>query len=157
MELKQFINTMMQSRGLRALLPVSQGLLYPCFTTRDGMLCAHFLANSSTIQPEGMVQYTPITHVTALFPGGAVVSVENLKFNPCFRDVDFTASTLIPKRSPEEKQQARENMALLTQLVNQVLTHWEETGTADTEAYHRQLSKVLLPQQWALYQRVMGW
>lgn len=157
MELKQFINKLLTQPGLHSQLPVNQGMLYPCFDIRDGKLIAHFLTNASAITPEGMVQQMPLYHITALYPHGAVLGVENLKFNPCYADVDFTASTLIPKRTAEEKLLARQRMEELTKLVNEVLESWEATGTAAPAAYHEQLNTVLLPEQKALYQRVMGW
>lgn len=157
MELKQFINKMMQSNGLRAMLPVNQGLLYPCFTICEGNLCAHFLAHGSNITPEGMVQHMPLYHVTSLYPRGSVVSIENLRFNPAFADTDFSASTLIPRRSPEEKQKAKEQMQQLTNLVNGALDSWDETGRADFDAYHEKLTQVLQPEQLQMYRKVMGW
>lgn len=157
MELKQFINKMMQSNVLRAMLPVNQGLIYPCFAVREGNLCVHFLACSSNITPEGLVQNMPLYHVASLYPQGRVVGIENLKYNPSFADVDFTATTVIPKRDPEQKQKAREQMQQLTALVNGVLGSWDEKGTADFDAYHEKLAQVILPEQLQMYRKVMGW
>lgn len=157
MELKQFINTMMKNQGLRSLLPVSQGLLYPCFAVREGKLCAHFLANASAIRPEGMVQHMPLYHVTALYPEGYLVGIENLKYNPAFEQIDFDAFAVIPKRDPVQKQQAKEQLQELTRLVNEVLDTWDREQNADLTAYHEQLLRTLLPQQQMMYQKVMGW
>lgn len=156
MELKQFMNTMQQNVGLRSLLPLNQGMLYPWFTVTGGRLCAHFLANASVITSEGMVLHTPAYHVIGCYPEGTIGCIENLRYNPAFRDVDFGATTLLKKRDAEEKQQAKERMRRLTELVNEVLRQWDETGTADFTAYHQQLAAVLTEQQLQMYHMVTG-
>lgn len=153
MELKKFINVLQQNVGLRTLLPLNQGLLYPYFEVRDGQLYAHFLANASTITPEGMLLYPPAYHVLASYPQGQILCVENLRYAPAFRDVDFSATTLLEKKSPEEREEARAQMAQLNQLVEDVLKNWE---CADVAAYHRQLACVLTDQQMQMYLKVAG-
>ncbi len=156
MELKQFIHTLQQDPALRRLLPINQGMLYPCFTLCEGKLCAHFLTHASSITPEGMVLYPPAYHVAALYPQGSILCVENLRCNPGFQDVDFAATTLVTKPGPEEKQQRKAQIARLKVLADRVLADWDETGTADFTAYHSLLQEVLTSQQTQLYGRVTG-
>lgn len=153
MELKKFINTLQQNIGLRTLLPLNQGLLYPYFDVRDGQLYAHFLANASSITPEGLLLYTPAYHVVASYPQGEILCIENLRHSPLFRDVDFSATTLLEKKAPEERELSRAQMAQLNQLVEDVLKNWEG---ADVAAYHRQLACVLTNQQMQMYLKVTG-
>ena len=151
MELKKFINALQQNVGVRTLLPLNQGLLYPYFEVRDGQLYAHFLANASKITPEGLLLYTPAYHVMASYPQGEILCIENLRYAPIFRDVDFSATTLLEKKSSEEAELARAQMARLNQLVEDVLKNWE---CADIAAYHLQLACVLTQQQMQMYLKV---
>ena len=153
MELKKFINVLQQNIGLRTLLPLNQGLLYPYFEVRDGQLYAHFLANANNITPEGMLLHTPAYHVMASYPQGQILCIENLRYVPCFRDVDFSATTLLEKKSPEEAAAARAQMATLNQLSEEVLKDWKN---ADIAAYHKQLECVLTDQQMQMYLKVAG-
>lgn len=156
MELKQYINNLQQNPGLRALLPVHQGMLYPYFTVTHGRLCAHFLTNASRLTEEGMVLYTPAYHIVGTFPDAHILCIRNLKYDPAFADVDFSATTVLEKKSPSEREMAKTQMMKLADLANQVLCQWEETGTADLPAYHQQLSQVLTQQQMQMYLRVTG-
>ena len=153
MELKKFINTLQQNVGLRTLLPLNQGLLYPYFEVRNGQLYTHFLANASTITPEGMLLYPPAYHVMATYPQGEILCIENLRYVPAFRNVDFSATVLLEKKNPEQREAARAQMAQLNQLAEDVLKDWEN---ADIAAYHRQLSCVLTNQQMQMYLKVTG-
>lgn len=153
MELKKFINALQQNVGLRTLLPLNQGLLYPYFEVRDGQLYTHFLANASTITADGMLLYTPVYHVLATYPQGNILCVENLKFAPIFRDVDFSVTTLLKKKTPEEQESARAQLTLLAQLADAVLEDGNDTNIA---AYHRQLACVLTDQQMQMYLKVTG-
>lgn len=156
MELKQFINKMQQNTGLRTLLPVHQGMLYPYFSVCNGRLCAHFLTNASRITPEGMVLYTPAYHIIGCYPEADIPCIRNLKYDPSFADVDFSATTLMEKKSPSEREMAKAQMLKLTELVNDVLRQWDETGSADFSAYHQQLQLVLTEQQLQMYAKVTG-
>ena len=153
MEMKKFINALQQNVGLRTLLPLNQGLLYPYFEVREGHLYAHFLANASNITPEGLLLYTPVYHVMASYPQGQILCIENLRYAPAFREVDFSATTLLEKKSPEETATARAQMAKLNQLSEEVLKDWEN---ADIAAYHKQLECVLTEQQMQMYLKVTG-
>lgn len=153
MELKKFINALQQNVGLRTLLPLNQGLLYPYFEVRDGQLYAHFLANASSITSEGLLLYTPVYHVVASYPQGEILCIENLRYSPLFRDVDFSATTLLGKKSSEEKETARAQMVKLNQLSEEVLKDWEN---ADIAAYHKQLECVLTDHQMQMYLKVTG-
>lgn len=153
MELKKFINTLQQNVGLRTLLPLNQGLLYPYFEVRDGQLYAHFLANASSITPEGLLLYTPAYHVVASYPQAEILCIENLRHAPGFRNVDFCATTLLKKKSAEEQEVARAQLAQLSQLADSVLNDPEN---GDIAAYHKQLSCVLTDQQMQMYLKVAG-
>lgn len=156
MELKQFINTLQQSPALRAMVPMNQGMLYPWFTLLDGKLCVHFLTNASNVTPEGMLLHTPAYHVAALYPSGRLLCVESLRCRADFQDVDFSAATLMPKPDPIRKQEGKARMRRLTELVNDVLHQWDETGTADFTAYHELLQIVLTEQQAQMYRKLTG-
>lgn len=153
MELKNFINKLQQNVGLRTLLPLNQGLLYPYFEVRDGQLYTHFLANASSITPEGVLLYPPAYHVLASYPQGQILCIENLKFNPLFKAMDFSATTLLEKKTPEERDTARARLAKLTELAEEILKDWEN---GDIAAYHKQLEIVLTEQQMQMYLKVTG-
>jgi len=153
MELKKFINTLQQNVGVRTLLPLNQGLIYPYFVRQNGKLCAHFLGNASNIMAAGMVLHTPAYHVVASYPKGEVLCVENLQYNPAFRNVDFSETTLLIKKTPQQREEAKAQMAKLAQLAEEVLQDWEN---ADLEAYHAQLFQVLTQQQVRMYRKVAG-
>lgn len=156
MELKQFINQMQQNVGLRAMLPVHQGMLYPYFTIINGRLCAHFLTNASKIIPEGLVQYHPEFYIVSCYPHADIRCIQDLKFAPAFSDVDFTQSDLLEKKSDEERAVARQEFQKLNRLAAEVLDQWDREGNADLAAYNQQLGRVLTERQYQLYLRVIG-
>ena len=112
----------------------------------------NFLQGQEAIS-DGLLLYAPAYHVLATYPQGNILCVENLKFAPIFRDVDFSVTTLLKKKTPEEQESARAQMTLLAQLADAVLEDGSDTNIA---AYHRQLACVLTDQQMQMYLKVTG-
>ena len=156
MELKQFINKMQQSSGLRSMLPMHQGMLYPYFTITNGRLCAHFLTHASKIIPEGLVIYPPEYHIVSCYPEGDIRCIRDLKYDPAFASIDYSQTALLEKKSPAERETAKQNLQKLAELSDCILSQWEQTGDADLAGYHSQLAQVLTQQQYQMYLEVTG-
>lgn len=156
MTLKEFIRKVQTSPVLRDILPMDQGMLYPAFSITREKLCVHFLAHRTAVTAEGLQIWPPELYFQFTYPHGALLTVRTLAFDPDFSTADLQKPTLLPNRSPEEKEEYKKAMQRLIETGDSLLSAWDEAAKADVSAYNRALKAVLLPEQEALYNRLMG-
>ena len=156
MTLKEFLKTTQTSPVVRAVLPIEQGMLYPAFCVTRGKLCVHFLCHRSAVGKEGLKVWPPELHFQFAYPTGGILTFQDLKYSPAFAGTDFTAHSVIPPRSQEQRTWYQENIRRLETLGNSLLEAWDEQGSADPSEYMRVLERVLTPEQTAAYRRLMG-
>lgn len=156
MELKEFMKKIQQDPVRFQMLPMTQGMLYPAFSVTQGKLCAHILCHRSAVKPEGLQIWPPEYYFQYVYPQGKSLAVQSLRYSAQWESTDFDTTTLIPNRTPEERECAREAIKELNRLGDELLNAWDETGTADVRAYHQQLAQVLESGQWELYRRFLS-
>ena len=146
MTLQGLMRDIRQDPVCRAMLPVDMTMLYPAFSVKRGVLCAHVLCHRAAVKPEGLEIWPPELRLEFACPRVRPISVVNLKF-----DGPYTEGTkVLPNRSPEEKARYSAAMRRLAALGDGLLAEWEETGAADVSPYNECLRSVLEPSQWQL-------
>ena len=146
MTLQELMRNIQQDPVCRAMLPVDLTMLYPAFSVKRGILCAHILCHRVAVRPEGLEIWPPELRLEIACPRVRPISVVNLRF-----DGPYTEGTkLLPNRSPEEKARYGEAMGRLVSLGDRLLADWGKTGSADVSAYNDCLRSVLEPSQWQL-------
>lgn len=141
-----------QNPVCRSMLPVDLTMLYPAFSVKRGILCAHILCHRAAVRPEGLEIWPPELRLEIAYPQVRPISVVNLKFDGVYPE----GTKLLPNRAPEEKASRAEAIRSLIALGDALLANWEKTGDADLSAYHKCLSAVLEPAQWELLATLAG-
>ena len=146
MTLQELMRKIQQDPVCRSMLPVDLAMLYPAFSVKRGILCAHILCHRAAVKPEGLEIWSPELRLEIACPQVRPISVVNLKF-----DGPYTGGTkLIPNRSPDERARHIETVHKLVSLGDALLTEWEKTGSADLSAYNECLKSVMEPAQWEI-------
>lgn len=128
------------------MLPVDLTMLYPAFSVKRGILCAHILCHRAAVRPEGLEIWAPELRLEVAFPQARPISIVNLKFDGPYDD----GAELIPNRSPDERSRHIEAVHRLVSLGDELLAEWEKTGNADLSAYNECLRSVLQSSQWEI-------
>lgn len=155
MKLREFIGKITASPASREIVPYNQNLLYPQFSVSRGQLCLHFIGHTAAVLEDGLLIGAPEVYLQVSYPQGEILGYQNLKYSPCFAETDFTHTTLIPNRTPEERTRRREAMARLETLGDAVLEAGEELAGPLSD-YRKMLAEVLEPEQMAAYDRLLG-
>lgn len=156
MKLKEFMKKILSSPVTRAVLPVNQGMLFPAFTVTQDKLCLHFICHRSRVTGEGLQVWPPELYFQFAYPKGTLLTMQNLRYSPCFADSDFEEARLLPPRTAEERERYRDDMRRLEQLGDEILASWDASGTAELETYNSLLERILTPEQAACCRRLLG-
>lgn len=146
MTLQDFMRKIQQNSVCRSVLPADLAMLYPAFSVKRGILCAHILCHRAAVRPEGLEIWSPELSMELAYPQARLISIINLKFDGPYTD----GTKLIPNRSPEDKARYAGAIRKLTDLGDGLLTSWDETGSADVSAYNECLKSVLDASQWEI-------
>lgn len=146
MTLQELMRKIQQDPVCRSMLPVDLAMLYPAFSVKRGILCAHILCHRAAVKPEGLEVWPPELRLEIACPQIRPISIVNLKFDGPYAD----GTKLIPNRSPDERSHHGEAVHRLVSLGDGLLAEWEKTGSADLSAYNECLRSVLEPSQWEI-------
>lgn len=146
MTLQDFMRKIQQNSVCRSMLPVDLVMLYPAFSVKRGILCAHILCHRAAVRPEGLEIWPPELSLEFTYPQARPISIINLKFDGPYAD----GTKLIPNRPPEDKARYAGAVRKLTGLGDGLLAGWDETVSADVSAYNECLKSVLDISQWEI-------
>lgn len=152
MTLQEFMRKIQQNPVCRSMLPVDLTMLYPAFSVKRGVLCAHILCHRAAVRPEGLEIWAPELRLEIAFPQARPISIVNLKF-----DGPYEGTTrLLPNPAPEERAGRAQALRELVAQGDELFAQWEKTGKADVAAYNARLQSVLEPDQWELLVPLTG-
>lgn len=146
MTLQDFMRKVQQNSVCQSMLPVDLAMLYPAFSVKRGILCAHILCHRTAVKPAGLEIWPPELSLELAYPQAKPISIINLKFDGPYID----GTKLIPNRSPEDKARYADAIRKLTGLGDELLASWDENGSADISAYNECLKPVLDISQWEI-------
>lgn len=153
MKLNDYLEKIRQSSVFRNIIPVNQGVIYPVFSIRNGVLCASFLAHRTEMIGDELKIYFPEFYMTFTYPEGVLVSFERLAFSSEFTPEQLNSFEIMHRPSAQEALRKKEELKAVLSLGDRILTEWDTLKIADISRYNSAYLKIVTEKQKEIFEK----